>query len=298
MGPKFDFPQKILLAIDGSLFAAAAVNLLTHIAWPVGTVTRVLAVASERPPFPDLSPLSRRAADKTIIGIHPWDRTTLQTLTAQVVKRLRAAHLNVEAEVFAGQPGPMILERAEKLATNLIVVGAKGLNASDAVRLGSTAERLAYESGYSVLIARPTEHIRPLSIVLVIDDLVAARQACEFLCTLSLPDWAQVTVVSVIQDSVTMPAYRQMSAAGWSTPFEAEARAAEVVDRLHQSGAQGRIAVRVGRPADEILAVARERDAALIVLGAGEQDRLEPHRLSSVVRKVIKDSPSSVLVVR
>jgi nucleotide-binding universal stress UspA family protein len=78
----------------------------------------------------------------------------------------------------------------------------------------------------------------------------------------------------------------------------AEAQVAQVVRRLHHSGAQVSSIIRLGHPAEEILTIAQEQNTALIVLGARGQTRAEPFPLGGVTQKVVKYATCSVLVVR
>jgi nucleotide-binding universal stress UspA family protein len=78
----------------------------------------------------------------------------------------------------------------------------------------------------------------------------------------------------------------------------AEARVAQVIKRLRDCCAQVRSAIRLGHPATEILAVAKEQDADLIAVGARSQTRPGPFRLGGVAQKVTKYAACSVLVVR
>ena len=78
----------------------------------------------------------------------------------------------------------------------------------------------------------------------------------------------------------------------------AEARVDEAVERLRGCGAHVRGAVRLGHPPKEILSVAQEQDADLIVVGARGQTRADLFRLGSVSQKIVKYADCSVLVVR
>ena len=78
----------------------------------------------------------------------------------------------------------------------------------------------------------------------------------------------------------------------------AEARGAEVVERLRGCGAHVQNSIRFGHPAKEILSAAQEHDADLIVVGARGQTREELYRLGGVAQKVVKYADCSVLVVR
>jgi nucleotide-binding universal stress UspA family protein len=300
----FDSPLEILLAVDDSPYSAAAVELLTRITWPAGTSARVLAVVNERGP---LSPHLPNAMDQGP-GIHSLDWIKAQTLVTHAAKRLHSRDLFIETEIYAGQPTPVILQRAEELLANLIVIGAKALNAPVHFRLGSTIESVAHRGNYSVLVARPGKYIRPLRTILAVDGSPQAQRAIEFLCTLSPANWARVTVLNVFDEKVNLlaglrsidrqPTANPLPVTRQVRPCAAEACTVEVIKRLQECGARGEVAIRFGEPADEILSTAQKHHASLIVIGMHRQIYPEPFRLDDVAQKVIKNAACSVLVVR
>ena len=125
---------------------------------------------------------------------------------------------------------------------------------------------------------------------------------------LSLPDWAEVNVVSVAEARAGPPSGNGPAelhlvadvpeAVRRALLDEAETHVSELTERMRECHAHVRSTSRFGYPAEEILNTAREHDADLIVLGVRGQTRAEPFRLGSVAQKVVKYAPCSVLVVR
>jgi nucleotide-binding universal stress UspA family protein len=246
---------------------------------------------------------------ETLAGLSSLDQAAAERLAAQVADRLHGCGLSVTTEIREGRPSQVILERAAALPADLIVIGAKGLSAPGEFRLGSTAYKLVHYAECSVLVARPPEWTQPpLCTILAADGSLEAQRAAEFLCALSLPQWSEVGVVGVAEATVGIPSgsypAERRPAAGVPEVVRralldaAEARVTEVVERLHDCGGQVWSAVRLGHPAEEILATAQAQDADLIVVGARGQTRAEPFRLGGVAQKVVKYASCSVLVVR
>jgi len=69
-------------------------------------------------------------------------------------------------------------------------------------------------------------------------------------------------------------------------------------DKLSKSGFQIREAVRLGKPADEILTVAKKNKADLIVTGAKGLGAIGRVLLGSVSTRVVQHAHCGVLVVR
>lgn len=312
---------QILLAVDGSPHSEAAVALMSGMGWPSKTSVHVLTIVPERWLFSNLSPQAQQVLDETLSKVRQVEWDSAERLAAQTTERLCAGGLNAEAETCEGRPAEVILQRAgrEGVSADLIVIGARGLSAPDEFQLGSTAYKVAHHAECSVLVARPLEREQPLSVILATDGSPEALRAAEFLCGLSLPQWAEVTVVSVAEAASGLPVSARKSVADpLTSPGEAstwdrasmpdvlrqalleaaEARAAETIKLLQGCGAHVQGAIRLGHPSGEILAAAREQDADLIVIGAHGQTRAAPFLLGGVAQKVMKYAPCSVLVVR
>ena len=69
-------------------------------------------------------------------------------------------------------------------------------------------------------------------------------------------------------------------------------------DKLVKAGFTVTEVPRLGRPADEVIAVAKQKQADLIVMGAKGLGAVGRFFLGSVSTKVVQHSPVSVLVVR
>jgi nucleotide-binding universal stress UspA family protein len=131
-------------------------------------------------------------------------------------------------------------------------------------------------------------------VLIAYDDSAPARRALERAARL-MPH-AEVTVVAVAQ-----PVYRDPRMAQFADPEEEERQAgalAAAVEALARSGVEVRTAGPVGDAADEIVRLAKEMRADVIVLGARGLNPLKRLVLGSVSTRVLHHAPCDVLVVR
>ena len=295
---------RILLAVVGSSHSEAAVRLVANIPWPAGTSVHVLMVAPERWPYLGPNLEAEHELAEVLAGMRQVDCAAAEAVAGSVAAMLPGHELAVQTDVLEGRPSEVILQCASELRSDLIVIGAKGLNAPAEFRLGSTAHKVAHYAPCPVLVARPWERERPLSVVLATDGSAEAQGAAAFLCVLSLPRWAEVTVVSVGEATLDFPIGEHHLITDLPAPLRqalsdaAEAHATAAMERLQTCGAQVRCDIRVGHAATEILAAAWEHDANLIVIGARGRTRAEPFPLGSVAQKIVKYAECSVLLVR
>jgi len=286
-------PLKILLALEHSPHFVSVVNMLTHIKWPAGTLVHVLAVAPDQLPLMDTTPELRQGVNEAV-EIDRWRSwATTKILTTQVAAQLQAHHLKIEnSEICAGNLVEVALERAAASQPDLVVIGAKMFNATGAAGPNPTAHKLANDAQQSFLVVRPSKQVCPLHTILAVDGSPEAWQALEFVRSLSLPNWARVTLICL--DSNPPEADSSQLALLDAT----EAFASNVISYMHNCGVSVRWLRRGEHSANELLAVAKEQEADLIVVGAKQRAAVLPLPRPSLTQNIIKYAPCSVLVVR
>jgi nucleotide-binding universal stress UspA family protein len=297
----------ILLAVDDSPHSKAAARLVSGIAWPAGTCINVLAAVREPLTMLGLDPEAESALAQTLASTRRTGWAAAEGIAMQVAARLYADTPpellrvgTVQVLVREGRPTEVVMEQAASLPAELIVVGAKSFSEPSESPLGATAHILANYADCSVLVARPSERMQPLSVVLVADGTCEARRAAEFLRTLNLLQWTEVTVVSIDEvESSPIAGDAGKLRTRRRTPLDtAEARAAKMWEHLCHYGAQPRSTVRCGQSANDLLDIVHEQDADLLVIGTHDQRRVHPFQPGSLPQRLVKYAPCSVLVVR
>ena len=144
--------RAIVVGTDGSATASEAVSQAARLAQTAGA--RLHIVNAYRPASADAAPAFGMVA-------MPFD-------TAQLNKELRAEsetvldravsqiETGVESEIHAraGTAADVILDVAEELDADLIVVGNKGMTGTRRFLLGSVPNRVAHHASCNVLIVR------------------------------------------------------------------------------------------------------------------------------------------------
>ncbi len=149
-------PLKILLAVDGSAHALAAVRHALHLA-DARPETGFVLVNVQEP-----------ASLYEVVVAHDAERIAEvkrgagTDLLAPAEALLEAAGVPFESEVAAGRPEHLIGELAETYGCDLIVLGALGAGAAPGAQagLGSVARAVLEAAGVTapaVLVVRPRE---------------------------------------------------------------------------------------------------------------------------------------------
>lgn len=149
--------MKILLAVDGSACSDEAVIEVSRLPWPAGSEVKVLNVMEA----PHVAGAEPWALPQSYFEVLENDsRRKAQAIVDDAVSKLeqREGHsLEVTSEVVQGSPKKAILEIAEGLGADLIVMGSRGLGAFKRFLLGSVSSSVALHAGCSVEIVRRHE---------------------------------------------------------------------------------------------------------------------------------------------
>jgi nucleotide-binding universal stress UspA family protein len=143
--------MKILLAVDGSPYSAAAAETVLKRPWPPGTIVRVLsAVEDIVPPAAELWYNAAGNLEETRRQI----TSQAERLTDKVAETVRASGFTVETAVRHGDPRSVIIDEATEWHADLIVVGSHGYTGIKRLLLGSVAHSVVSHAPCSVLVVR------------------------------------------------------------------------------------------------------------------------------------------------
>ena len=148
--------MKILLAVDGSQFSDAAVEEVAGRPWPEASEVDVLSVYE-----PPASPTTETWAlpQRYYEEMEEASQQLFREAANRAVERLQAAHskLQINSEIARGYPAEVILDRANRWGTDLIVVGSHGYSGLKRFLLGSVSQNVSLHARCSVEIVRAPE---------------------------------------------------------------------------------------------------------------------------------------------
>jgi nucleotide-binding universal stress UspA family protein len=281
--------MKIVIGVDGSKYGRWAAGWAARL--PVATPVRVTAVHAV-----DLTYLKAPfMSQPVVIGNEPFLRAEvrrIEDLSRRVVRETRAmlSSLRLTGKVVCqkGAAATTMLQHAKR--GDVIAVGSRGLDALDRFLLGSVSTQVVLHAPCSVLIVK--EAPRPVHRILVaVDGSPASEKAIRFVEQELLPQWQMRDTEIILVHAMPLLKYPEVKEAGKKL-FKRYA------DKLVKAGFTVTEAPRLGRPADEIITVARQKQADLIVMGAKGLGAVGRFFLGSVSTKVAQHSACSVLVVR
>jgi nucleotide-binding universal stress UspA family protein len=148
-----DSPLRVVIGVDNSPYADAAVDAVYRRDWPAGTEVRLLAVVDAVlaiTPDPSQPPILN------LIEVGDEEnRDQVRQLVQPAADRLRSAGLDVAVMIRSGNPKDEIVEEAEGWGVDCIFVGAKGMRGIDRLLLGSVSSAVTARAPCSVEVVRP-----------------------------------------------------------------------------------------------------------------------------------------------
>jgi len=198
---------------------------------------------------------------------------------------------------------------ATNIGADMIVVGSRGLAQDGRFLPGSVAAGVARTATCPVLVARPPAW--PLEAVVIgINDSAPADAALNWVTReMPLPEDCELLLVRVA-DAATAPAVAsKLEFIGTGLRAEAFRHEAEreiarqdgeemVLEIQIRFGRPATFLLREGDPTEELITVATERDAGLIVTGSRGLTAKETSVLGSVSERLLQHASCSVLIVK
>ena len=141
------WPQRILLAADGSSHSARAADVLAAMV-PVGATVRVLTVAGlEFVPYrSQWGPLSDEPERQERL------KSIVENAFGTPLEHLRRANCRLEKTTRLGNPAEQIMDETREWRPDLVVVGRSGLGGMAKLLLGSVSEHLVKHAHVPVLV--------------------------------------------------------------------------------------------------------------------------------------------------
>lgn len=144
---------RLVIGMDGSSDAEAAVDAVAARVWPAGSEARLVSVLDEFMSFkagPD-EPSTLKWVDADDEKDWEWVRGVFEPSA----ERLRRAGLKASVELRKGNPKSVLVEEAEGWGADCVFVGATGLRGAERLLMGSVSAAVAARAHCSVEVVRP-----------------------------------------------------------------------------------------------------------------------------------------------
>lgn len=237
--------------------------------------------------------------------VYPPSRDDVLDQLREVLTRAGVSPDDVVLAAGNGDTAATIVDRAR--AADVLVMGTHGRSGFDRLLLGSITEKVLAKATCPVLTIPPHAPARPAgvafrTVLCPVDFSAASLQALGFAADLAQRAGAEVILLHAVEwlpeeeprahAHFAIPEYRQYLIE------DAKERLAPLVSEVPPVDRGIYSLVAAGRAHREILRVAAERDADLIVMGARGRGGPPITQLGSTTHQVVRAAPCAVLTVR
>jgi nucleotide-binding universal stress UspA family protein len=290
--------MKILLAIDDSPASELAVEEVLGLPWPEGSSIEVLTVIEPAHLWETAEPVE--AAHKRA-----------KELVTNVVAGLYRGGLHVHCNVAQGDPKHVILDRADDIDPDLIVLGSHRSSAIADLFLGNVAASTLRHARCSVAIvrARQGELAEARKILLCTDGSAHSEAAAREIAARPWPVRSEVRVMSVVE--VILPTMHALFEPPFVQSPEVQRLREDAMVRAQQAVAKAvsilapteltvseSISVLLDGTKNVIVKEARDWGADWIFLGSHGRRGAERFLMGSVSESVVAQAHCSVQVTR
>jgi nucleotide-binding universal stress UspA family protein len=276
-------PKNILCAIDFSSGAAQILRWATLFATAFRARLEIFHADWWEPPRYFTS-----AQLESLASQAQQHRRAAEAELRRIAQEILGSEHGYETRVDSGHPAVLILQRAKALPADLIVVGSHGRTGLARWRLGSVAEDVVRQAAPPVLVVKGFQQAaaRPevKHVLCPVNFTLLARECLEVSSAVAEALHARLTVLHAMEDTSESLEQKHHDLCAWvPASVRGKCEIAEVV--------------RSGNAAEQILTLAREQAADLIVLGAEHRPLLEALTWGTTTERVLRHSETSVLAV-
>jgi nucleotide-binding universal stress UspA family protein len=298
--------KRILCPVDFSDASSHAIDHAIALAgWCSARITALHVFTPIFAPIPGLPTLEQRASDADLARVR--DRV------AECFETAAAARVGVDVLIDVGQPARQILDRADDLSADVIVMGTHGASGFEHLVLGSVTEKVLRRARCAVLTvpprARATSTLPFARLLCPVDFSDPSLAALQMARSLARESASALTVLHVIEwpwreppppISADLPAAQAEALAEYRRYVEKSAMAR--LEGLIQEGVADRSVpvpcLRHGKSYVEILRAAAEGRADLIVMGVHGRNGLDLALFGSTTNQVVRQATCPVLTLR
>lgn len=282
----------IILPLDGSQGAFAAVDMVANLPWPEKPDVTVVSALVEAPY--DFSP----SHTGTWLYEAELEAATKQLDAAKA--RLADGCNVVDHVIQRNHPRRLILETAKEHNADLIAMGARGHSAAYRIVLGSTADYVANHAKCSVLIARPGEQEAaadsPFRVLLAFDGSDESAQAYQQMSEFRWPEEStEIHMAMMLEKPKLIPEdidYDPELVAESKNQLAQLKRPEEIADHVRHSVHE---TYHVG---NSLTSLAATDNTDLLFIGGTGKSSVVRFFLGSTSRYVLHHAPCSLWVAR
>jgi nucleotide-binding universal stress UspA family protein len=294
--------RRILCPVDLSEFSHRAVRHAVALARWYGAEVTALSV---RPTVLQPTPWMEYPTSFPLESPEDRERAAQSVLT--FVREI-AEPTPVQVLVTDGSVVPEILKTAEDISADLIVMGTHGLSGFERFMLGSVTEKVLRKAQCPVLtvphrVAESTDspHVTFKTILCAVDFSPSSDRALEYALSLAQEAGGRLVLVHALEwfaeQEPRLSAHFNVSEYRRALEVDARERLAASIPESARTWCEAEPVIAHGKAYREILRIAGDRKAELIILGVQGRNAVDLTLFGSTAQHVVRQAACPVLTV-
>ncbi len=282
--------MNILITLDSSPTAQAALEAALARRWPPATEFRILTVLPKKEEWTN----NQKGRRSSVYNAY----TLVDDAANKVVARNPDSIAT--AQFAEGDPAKCILKYAREWPADLIIIGSHDRSLMERMFMGSVSRAVFQDADCSVLIARKVEPSQIYRVLVPIDDSFNSQIAVDTLLASTWPKNTYFKLVSAAAVNHGLFGGQSDVELHEEYLYGINETLQKAKDKLnfHFGSEFVDCLVREGEPAPVILDAAKEWESHLIVIGSSERPGFTLKMFGSLAHTVALKAPCSVLAVR
>lgn len=289
----------ILTATDFSEYSKVALDICLGVARCMKTKLYVLHIIEKFPHY--YSHLLSSA-------VHANMKQKLEENALERIKAMIPAELLDGVDVIPivrfGKPFLEIIQVAKEENVDLLAIGTHGRAGMDRIILGSVAERIARKARCPVMVVRGKKYVGFKRIIVPIDLSDCSRIALEYAVATARAHKSKLTILHVYEKSFVEPyvnaANSEEKADEIMKEIERvnETKYDEFLKTVDLNGVEYERLLKKGIPETDIVEIAMEQQANLIVMGTHGRSGIKHILIGSTAEEVVRTVHCDIIVVK
>jgi nucleotide-binding universal stress UspA family protein len=240
--------------------------------------------------------------------VHADMKQKLETEAMGKIKAMLPAELLDDGSVIPiirfGKPFMEIIQVAKEKQVDLLAVGTQGKAGVDRVVLGSVAERIVRKAGCTVMVVRGKKYVGFKRIIVPIDLSDCSRVALEYAVATARAHKSKLTILHVYEKSFVEPYVNAANSEEVADEIIKEIERVngtkydEFLKTVDLSGVEYEKLLKKGIPAFDIVEIAMEQQANLIVMGTHGRSGIKHILIGSTAEEVVRTVHCDIIVVK
>ena len=238
-------------------------------------------------------------------SLEPVPRDQIQAELERFLEPARRVGTRATVCIVDGNPAAQIVEQARGGGVDLVVLGTHGRSGFERWAVGSVAEKVLRRASCPVMVCGPSEDPTPpphalfKRILCALDFWESSSRALTYALSLAQEANAHLTLLHVIED-IPEDQHRHPGLQEYRKLMEAELRArlSRAVPDDVRNWCEPQEIVAEGRAYKQILRIAEEQAADLIVMGVQGRSALDLLVFGSTTHHVVRRATCPVLTIR